>query len=160
MQLQAPAFRPELVAFTAVTCEATTVLRLASELKESIGAKVVVGGSHASSDPTFFNRPGIDYVVVGLGKGSLAELVAAIEAGRPAGAIPGVAATRPVSRPQGIVIPRRSIRISKNSRAAAAWPSACRRISVRCDGEMAYGALSVETTQSQWPSAALVLPPC
>ncbi len=98
MQQTLEAFRPELVAFTAVTCEANTVLRLAGELKESCGAQVVVGGIHASCDPAFFNRPGIDYIVVGLGKGSLAELAAAIEAGNPTGAIPGVAATRPGNR--------------------------------------------------------------
>jgi radical SAM superfamily enzyme YgiQ (UPF0313 family) len=88
-------FGPELAAFTAVTCEANTVLRLAAEVKRSCGAKVVVGGIHASCDPEFFNKPGIDYVVVGLGKGSLAELVAAIEARQPTGAIPGVATTGP-----------------------------------------------------------------
>lgn len=98
MQQALESFRPELAAFTAVTCEANTVLRLANELKESCAAKVVVGGIHASSDPDFFNQPGIDYVVVGLGKGSFAELVGAIEAAGPTGAIPGVAATRPGGR--------------------------------------------------------------
>jgi radical SAM superfamily enzyme YgiQ (UPF0313 family) len=58
----------------------------------------VVGGSHASSDPAFFNQPTIDYVVVGLGKGSLAELVAALETGASTDAIAGVAATRPGER--------------------------------------------------------------
>lgn len=91
-------FRPELAAFTAVTCEANTVLRLAGEVKESCGARVVVGGIHASSDPEFFNKPGVDYIVVGLGKGSLAELVAAIEAKGPTGAIPGIALTSPGDR--------------------------------------------------------------
>jgi radical SAM superfamily enzyme YgiQ (UPF0313 family) len=89
------AFRPELVAFTAVTCEANTVLRLAQEVKESGSVQVVVGGSHASSDPACFNQAAIDYVVVGLGKGSLAELAAALEAGSSTAAIAGVAATRP-----------------------------------------------------------------
>ena len=88
-------FRPELAAFTAVTCEANTVLRLAGELRESCGARVVVGGIHASCDPDFFNQSAVDYVVVGLGKGSFAELAAALQEGRPASAIPGVAATRP-----------------------------------------------------------------
>lgn len=91
-------FRPEMVAFTAVTCEANTVLRLAGEVKESCHAQVVVGGIHASSDPAFFNQPTIDYVIVGLGKESFAELAAAIEAGSLTGTIPGVAATRPGGR--------------------------------------------------------------
>jgi radical SAM superfamily enzyme YgiQ (UPF0313 family) len=95
MQETLEAFRPDLAGFTAVTCEASTVLRLASEVKESCGAQVVVGGSHASSDPDFFNQTAIDYVVVGLGKGSFAELAAAIEAGSTTVAIPGVAATTP-----------------------------------------------------------------
>lgn len=97
MQQTIEAFRPDLAAFTAVTCEANTVLRLAGELKECCGAQVAVGGIHASSDPAFFNQSAIDYIVVGLGKRSLAELAAAIEAGTPTGAIPGVAATRPGS---------------------------------------------------------------
>ena len=88
-------FRPEIVGFTAVTCEANTVLQLAAEVKLRRAAKVVVGGIHASCDPEFFNKSGIDYIVIGLGKGSFSELVAAIGAGRPAGAIPGVAATAP-----------------------------------------------------------------
>ena len=88
-------FRPELAAFTAVTCEANTVLRLAAELKESCGAKVAVGGIHASCDPGFFNHPAIDFVVVGLGKASFSELAAALQAGKSGGAIPGVAVTSP-----------------------------------------------------------------
>lgn len=91
-------FRPDVACFTAVTCEANTVLRLAQQVKESCGATVVVGGIHASSDPDFFNREGIDFVAVGLGKGSLAELVAAIEEGASTGEIPGVAATSPGRR--------------------------------------------------------------
>ncbi len=98
MQQTLADFKPELVAFTAVTCEANTVLRLARELKDNCGAQVVVGGIHASSDPAFFNQAGVDYVVVGLGKGSFAELAAAIEAGNPTGAIPGIATTRPGGR--------------------------------------------------------------
>lgn len=95
MQLALESFCPELVAFTAVTCEANTVLRLAGEVKESCSAQIVVGGIHASSDPAFFNQPAIDYIVVGLGKRSFAELVTAIETGTPTDAIPGAAATRP-----------------------------------------------------------------
>jgi len=98
MQQTLDDFRPELAAFTAVTCEANTVLRLAAEVKQSCGARVVVGGIHASCDPGFFNRSAVNYIVIGLGKGSLAELAAALEAGRPTGAIRGVAATNPKGR--------------------------------------------------------------
>jgi radical SAM superfamily enzyme YgiQ (UPF0313 family) len=75
------AFEPNLVGLTAVTCEANTVLRLAAEIKDTCRAVVVVGGVHATNDPSFFNRPCVDYIVVGLGKASFAELVTALEAG-------------------------------------------------------------------------------
>ncbi len=91
-------FRPELVGFTAVTCEANTVARMAVEVKESGGSVVAVGGIHASCDPSFFNRPGVDYVVVGLGKASFAELAAAIEGDADTGRLPGVARTDPGGR--------------------------------------------------------------
>ncbi len=100
-------FMPEIVAITGVTCEANTMVRIARESKESCGAVVVVGGIHASSDPTFFNHHGIDYVVVGLGKVAFAELAAAIAAGEDTGAIPGVARTNP-----GVELPSRSMRCS------------------------------------------------
>ncbi len=88
-------FSPDLVGITAVTCEANTACRIALEAKERTGAVVVVGGIHASCDPEFFNRPGIDFVVVGIGKASFRELVDALEAGLEAPAIPGVAGTCP-----------------------------------------------------------------
>lgn len=88
-------FRPDVAGLTAVTCEANTAARLAAEVKESCGAVVAVGGVHASCDPAFFNRPGIDYVIAGLGKASFAELVSAIAAGRDVGGLPGVARTNP-----------------------------------------------------------------
>lgn len=88
-------FRPDLVGITGVTCEANTVARLAGEIKESCGATVAVGGIHASNDPDFFNRPGIDYVTVGLGKGSFRELALNLAEGRKDFAIAGLAATNP-----------------------------------------------------------------
>lgn len=94
MQQALGEFRPELAAFTAVTCEANTVLKLADEVKQSCGAEVVVGGIHASINPDFFNKSAIDYVVTGLGKESFAELAVAIETKQPTTAIPGIAATR------------------------------------------------------------------
>jgi hopanoid C-3 methylase len=89
------AFAPHVVGITGVTCEANTMLRLASEAKEAVRATVVVGGVHASNDPYFFNRPDIDYIVVGLGKLSFRELISALESGGPTDAIPGVAKTDP-----------------------------------------------------------------
>lgn len=88
-------FRPEVVGLTAVTCEARTVLSLAGEIKDSCGAVVVIGGVHASNDPSYFNHPRVDYVVVGLGKASFAELITALATGQDTGAVPGVARTNP-----------------------------------------------------------------
>jgi radical SAM superfamily enzyme YgiQ (UPF0313 family) len=89
-------FEPDVVGFTAVTCEANTVLRLAGEVKRrNRRTAVVVGGHHAACDPAFFNRDGFEYVVVGLGKLSFRELVDDLARGGGGAAIPGVARTRP-----------------------------------------------------------------
>lgn len=90
-------FRPEVVGITGVTCEANTMLKLAATTKKLTDAVVVVGGVHASNDPSFFNRENIDYIVIGLGKKSFRELVAALESGGNPN-IPGIAKAAP-SRP-------------------------------------------------------------
>ncbi len=77
------AFEPELVGFTAVTCEANTVLRLASEVKRDSDALVFVGGTHPTYQPDFFNRKEIDYIVIGLGKKSLREQLDRLASGDP-----------------------------------------------------------------------------
>jgi radical SAM superfamily enzyme YgiQ (UPF0313 family) len=87
-------FRPDVVGFTALTCEANTVVRLAEQTKKQGDITVVVGGIHASNDPEFFNRLSVDYVVVGLGKACFSEMAASLAEGRRADAIPGVAKTR------------------------------------------------------------------
>ncbi|MDP2877482.1 MAG: cobalamin-dependent protein, partial [Holophaga sp.] len=87
-------FQPELVGITAVTCEANAACRIARAVKAATSAKTVVGGIHASSDPEFFNRPEIDYVVIGIGKASFRELVDELELGKEA-RLPGVAKTSP-----------------------------------------------------------------
>jgi radical SAM superfamily enzyme YgiQ (UPF0313 family) len=76
-------FRPEVVGITGVTCEANTVLALARQLKQQLDVPVVIGGHHASCDPSFFNRPYIDYVVVGLGTQSFRQLIDSLDGGRP-----------------------------------------------------------------------------
>jgi hopanoid C-3 methylase len=88
-------FEPDVVGFTAVACEANTVVRLANEIKKHTQAVVVVGGHHASCDPDFFNRGGIDYIVVGLGKLSFRELVDALDNRTSASGIPGIVKTDP-----------------------------------------------------------------
>jgi radical SAM superfamily enzyme YgiQ (UPF0313 family) len=88
-------FSPHVVGITGVTCEANTMLRLASTTKATVKAIVVVGGVHASNDPHFFNREDIDYIVLGLGKLSFKELLAALESEDRADTIPGIAKTNP-----------------------------------------------------------------
>jgi len=88
-------FQPDMVGFTAVACEANTVVRLANKIKKHTPAMVVVGGHHASCDPAFFNRDSIDFVVVGLGKLSFRELVDALDNRTSAIGIPGIAKTDP-----------------------------------------------------------------
>ena len=88
-------FHPDVVGITGVTCEANTMLKLAGVARELADATIVVGGSHASNDPSFFNREPIDYVVIGLGKLSFRELISAMESGDPTDTIPGVAKTNP-----------------------------------------------------------------
>ncbi|MCG6535311.1 MAG: B12-binding domain-containing radical SAM protein [Syntrophales bacterium LBB04] len=92
---QYDSFQPEVVGFTAVTCEANQVFRLSRDVKRHGEALVVVGGIHATLDPSFFNCPGIDYVVIGLGKKSFSDLIDGIALGRAGEVIPGVAKTSP-----------------------------------------------------------------
>lgn len=88
-------FRPDIVGFTAMTCEANTVLSLAARAKEGFATRTVVGGIHATLDPEHFNRPAVDYVVRGLGKLSFRMLVDALAAGDTGRAIPGVGRVTP-----------------------------------------------------------------
>jgi len=88
-------FQPDVVGLTAVACEANTVVRMANEIKKQTNAVVVIGGHHASCDPAFFNRKGIDYIVMGLGKLSFRELMDALDTRTAAPGIPGIAKTDP-----------------------------------------------------------------
>jgi hopanoid C-3 methylase len=88
-------FQPDIVGFTSVTCEANTVIRLSREVKKRGEALIVVGGIHATLDPSCFNRPGIDYVVIGLGKKSFSDLLDWLSRGRGNEVVPGVAKTSP-----------------------------------------------------------------
>lgn len=98
---QLSGFMPEVVGITGVTCEANTMLGLASRIKKQCAAIIVVGGIHASSDPGFFNQPDIDYIVVGLGKRIFAELVTALEQRREEELVlPGLIRTNPKGRIQ------------------------------------------------------------
>jgi radical SAM superfamily enzyme YgiQ (UPF0313 family) len=88
---------PDIVGFTAVTCEANTVIKLAEKIKGTFVNPpiIVVGGHHASSDPGYFHRAAIDYVVVGLGKLTFRLLVDALAEDSVPPDIPGVVKVRP-----------------------------------------------------------------
>ncbi len=86
-------FRPQVVGFTAVTCEANTVLRYARKIRKISDSIIVVGGNHATCDPSYFNREEIDYIVIGVGKKSFSELINCIQKGERGTAIPGIAKT-------------------------------------------------------------------
>ncbi len=88
-------FEPDVVGFTALTCEANTVIRHAAAVKERCNPVLVVGGSHATYNPNDFNRAGFDYIVTGLGKKSFAGLIAMLAAGDLYADIPGIARTSP-----------------------------------------------------------------
>lgn len=90
-------FRPQVIGLTAVTCEANTVLRYARKIREEGDCLIVVGGNHATCDPSHFNRSEIDYIVIGVGKKSFCDLVGRLEKGKSGAGIPGVARTSPGS---------------------------------------------------------------
>ena len=91
-------FDPDVVGFTALTCEANTVIRYAAEIRKRRTSIIIVGGNHATYCPDDFNRAEFDYIVIGLGKKSLAELIDRLAAGEAADNIDGIARTAPGSR--------------------------------------------------------------
>ncbi|OGP90026.1 MAG: B12-binding domain-containing radical SAM protein [Deltaproteobacteria bacterium RBG_19FT_COMBO_43_11] len=88
-------FAPDVVGFTAVTCEANTVISIACKIKEKSNPVVVIGGNHATYSPEYFNRPEFDYIVIGLGKKSFSELISRLAAGNKANGIAGIAKVSP-----------------------------------------------------------------
>jgi radical SAM superfamily enzyme YgiQ (UPF0313 family) len=90
-------FHPDVIGFTAVTCEANTVLRYAAKIREENNCLIVVGGNHATCDPSYYNREEIDYIVIGIGKKSFRELIDNLQNGNNVVAVPGVAKTAPFS---------------------------------------------------------------
>lgn len=95
-------FQPDLVGITSVTCEADSLIDIASTLKKELKEDapiIVAGGHHASCDPGYFNVESIDYVVAGLGKASFRDLVNILKIKtldkRHPISIPGIARTDP-----------------------------------------------------------------
>ncbi len=88
-------FRPDIAGLTALTCEANTAVGIAGKIKQRCNATVVIGGNHATYSPDYFNRDEFDYIVMGLGKKSFADLVDRLAAGEKGEGIAGVAQTSP-----------------------------------------------------------------
>ena len=84
-------FRPEVVGFTSLTCEANTVIRIAAEIRARCKAVIVIGGNHATYDPDYFNRAEFDYIVIGLGKRSFRDLIDRLAQGKAGDGISGIA---------------------------------------------------------------------
>ncbi|HBA59510.1 MAG TPA: hypothetical protein DCZ92_01545 [Elusimicrobia bacterium] len=86
--------KPGLVGFGCFTCDYPEVMRFAGVVKESSGCRVVAGNVHASLYPEDFIFPGspVDYVVVGEGEVTLAELLDRLAAGGDPAGLAGVAA--------------------------------------------------------------------
>jgi len=88
-------FQPDVTGFTALTCEANTVIRMAEQIKKNSKTVVVIGGNHATYDPGYFNRGGFDYIAMGLGKKSFHDLVDRLARGQDGRDIAGMAAVSP-----------------------------------------------------------------
>lgn len=87
----AAAWKPDLVGFTALTCETNTVIRQAAQIRTIVPAVTVIGGIAATYHPECFNGCEFDYVVVGLGKKSFAQLVGRLADGQTGDGIDGIA---------------------------------------------------------------------
>lgn len=88
-------FRPDVVGTSAYVTgvgEALAVCRAAKAWSPSCAT--VVGGVHAALAPEDFADPAVDCVALGDGATQLAEIVAALEAGRPLRDVPGLALPR------------------------------------------------------------------
>ncbi|MBK9000628.1 MAG: B12-binding domain-containing radical SAM protein [Myxococcales bacterium] len=84
-------FAPDVVGFTVMSVTYPQTLRLAREVKRRFGAKVVMGGPHATLYPLeVANDEWVDAAVVGDGDLSFPRLLDEIERGQSA-ALPGVA---------------------------------------------------------------------
>jgi radical SAM superfamily enzyme YgiQ (UPF0313 family) len=85
-------FEPDVVGISLLTAQVPNAIWLASELKKGGGNRViVVGGPHASLQPSVVAEEAIDFAVVGEGEVTFRELMAAIDRRRAPGEVPGLA---------------------------------------------------------------------
>ena len=73
-------FAPLIVGISCYTPEFNDVLELASKIKKNINTRIVIGGVHPTLRPEdfFFKDSPVDFVVIGEGENTLAELTQAI----------------------------------------------------------------------------------
>ena len=87
--------RADLYAFAALGPDWIWTRRMSTALKARTGKPIVLGGLHASAaTASVVRHPALDYVVTGEGEDAMVDLVAAIEDGRDAAAIPNVSLMR------------------------------------------------------------------
>lgn len=85
-------FQPDLVGTTGFTAEVPHAQDVCAAARRfAPGAKVVVGGHHATMSPSEFQRSDVDFIVSGEGELSFPQLVQAIDEGRSPSTVPGVA---------------------------------------------------------------------
>jgi radical SAM superfamily enzyme YgiQ (UPF0313 family) len=86
-------FAPSLCGIScSFTIDVYQALRIAESVKKfTREAFVIIGGHHASLNPSDFSHPSIDAVVLGEGEVTACELAAALEDGRDLGDVPGLA---------------------------------------------------------------------
>jgi len=86
--------RPDLVGVTALTPSIGQAGSLAARARELVpAARTIVGGFHATMEPeqTLRDHAAFDYLCVGEGEATLAELCARLEAGEPVEGVAGLA---------------------------------------------------------------------
>ncbi|HEX9015149.1 MAG TPA: cobalamin-dependent protein [Chloroflexota bacterium] len=84
-------FAPDLVGTTGFTAEVPHAQEICRTVRATLpGAKVVVGGHHASMSPAEFDSPSVDYVVIGEAERSFPRLVESIEKGTRPSDVPGL----------------------------------------------------------------------
>ncbi|NLW49519.1 MAG: radical SAM protein [Candidatus Brocadiaceae bacterium] len=115
-------YRPDVVGLSGYTHEARQVVALAGAVRRTLpGARVVVGGHHATVSPETYNVPDVDAIVRGEGCAPFRAVIEALAAGRaPSGIVnvmlpgadfdAGEAARLPVYPDlDGLPVPRRDL---------------------------------------------------
>jgi len=75
-------FKPDLIAFTAVTLSYGSIKKTAMALKQALGIPSIIGGPHASTAAEeVLNEPCFDMVCIGEGEMAMTELASRMDAG-------------------------------------------------------------------------------